>query len=136
MLFSFMFPFVSTLNKYLLMKVKILWDSRCNLKTTWTWTVFELAEKRSAPIFEINSQYPKIMSVILVCMLYGLLMPLMFVFVFIFLVLTYTFHKLWIVYFYWKPPLYDNTLNRFFIYYVKYGALFYIMFSFWILTNR
>lgn len=136
MLLSLVFPFFPTLKKYLMMKLTIFWDSKCDLKWTKTWTVFELAEKWSSPVFEINGQYPKIMTVILVCMLYGLLMPLMFVIVFVFLVLTYIFHKILIVYFYWKPPLYDNTLNWYFIYYVKYGALFYIMFSFWILTNR
>lgn len=136
MLLSLVFPFFPTFKKYLMMKLTIFWDSKCDLKWTKTWTVFELAEKWSSPVFEINGQYPKIMTVILVCMLYGLLMPLMFVIVFVFLVLTYIFHKILIVYFYWKPPLYDNTLNWYFIYYVKYGALFYIMFSFWILTNR
>lgn len=76
------------------------------------------------------------MNTVLVCMIYGFGMPILFPLTWCFLILTYIFHKIYLVKFYRPPPMYDNTLNSYFIYYVKYGGLFCTGIAYWFITNR
>lgn len=98
-------------------------------------SVYEIADVYSAPVFQLIDQYPKIMTTILVCMFYGFGMPIMFPLTFFFLLITYISQKLLVVFYYRMTPLQDDTLNREFIYYVKYGVVYFIGVSFWLLTN-
>ena len=136
---AFIFPFIQTSVKYCQVWAKDLWDRRftaANKHMTNCLTTEEYADIKSAEHFEINSQYPKIMTIIMVCMVYGFGLPVLFPLTLVFLCITYCAHKLFIVYWYRKPPMYDDTLNKICLYYIKYGALLYALISYWQLTNR
>ena len=86
--------------------------------------------------FKLSSPYAKVMWIVFMCFMFGLLQPVMFPCTFIFLIIIYYFHKFLIVYWYAKPPQYDDTLAHIVISCIKYGSLLFWGLSYWILTNH
>ena len=135
---NFIYPFIQPTVGFLIKEAKDLWDRRFTSNDqhmTSTSSLIDYADIKSLDRFEIESAYPKIMSTIMICMTYGFGFPIMFPLTAVFLIIIYFVHKYIIVSFR-RPPMYDDTLNKIFIYYIKYGALFYTFFSYWMLTNR
>ena len=76
------------------------------------------------------------MKIIVVAMLYGFSMPIFLLTTVLVLIADYIISKLLFAYFCSKPPMLDKTLHDNALYFIKWGALLYIGFGFWSLTNR
>lgn len=72
----------------------------------------------------------------MVSLTYGFSMPILFPIVLCQLIVSYIVDKLALVYYYRKPPMYDDTISKNSIQILKWGAFFYSGMAFWSLSNK
>jgi len=99
-------------------------------------TPLAYADLHSGEDPEFFDYYARLIKIIVVSMLYGFCMPIFLVLSLIILVFTYIIDKLKFAFYFQKPPMIDDTLQKNAIYFLKWGAFFYIAFGWWGLTNR
>lgn len=75
------------------------------------------------------------MCIVFMSLMLGTLQPMMFPCAFMFIVSFYALQKFLMVFWYAKSPQFDDTLAKIVMSSVKYGALLFCGFSYWILTN-
>lgn len=69
-------------------------------------------------------------------MFYGFSMPIIMYLALFGLIIAYILDKLIVAWYHRKPPLYDDTLNRNTIYFMKWAAFMYAGVAYWVITNR
>lgn len=99
-------------------------------------TIQKYVDLYAGPDYFIYNKYTSILNVIFVTFMYGLAMPLLFPICFLFLMVFYFFDKLLITYFFKKPPMYDDKINRNVISILKWPPVFMVCFGFWVMGNK
>ena len=157
MFLKMVIPIVKFISLYFIKKLKILFDKRgswwsfikgtskdevkiikadnTNIFTSKVHN-YEYADLHSGSSFKISSPFAKVMCMIFMSLMFGLSLPIMFPCTLIFIIVLYCFNKILVVYWFVKPPQFDDTLAKIFISWIKYGALLFCGFSYWLLTNR
>ena len=85
---------------------------------------------------EIYEKYPRLMLLIFMSAMYSFGMPVINILNIVSLIIGYIFEKIIVAWYFRKPPLYDDTLNRNTVYYMKWASLIYCGFAYWMVTNR
>lgn len=75
------------------------------------------------------------MNILFVTMFYGFGMPILFILSFLSFIVSYFVDKFSVVLYYKKPPMYDDTLTRNAVYFLKWGGFIYLAIGYWNLTN-
>jgi len=75
------------------------------------------------------------MNLLFVSMFYGFGMPILFILSLISFIMSYLVDKFVVVLYYRKPPMYDDTLTKNAVYFLKWGGLIYLSIGYWHLTN-
>ena len=97
---------------------------------------FEYADLNSGTDNELSDKYPRMLSIAFLAIFYGFGLPLLPITVLAALIITYIFDKITLLLYHRKPPLYDNSLNKAWIFFLRWGVLFYAAISYWMLTNK
>ena len=88
------------------------------------------------PEVEYFEKYPRLMSLIFVSMFYGFAQPLFFVLILIIFIVSYNVEKFEAIFFYRKPPMYDDTMSNTAVFFLKWCGFFYVAIGWWNVTNR
>lgn len=83
----------------------------------------QFANIHSGKDFELSDPYPKVLTAVMICMMFGLGLPILFPLTLVYLVVIYFTFKIMAVYWFRRPPLFDDTLSKIFMYNIKYSAL-------------
>jgi hypothetical protein len=130
---------VGIIVKWCLKKALIFYDNgftwKDNKRTSKLYNV-DYANLISGSELELSDPYTKLLCMIIICMMFGLGLPILFPLTLLYIVVIYVIYRVCIVYWFQKPPLMDDSLSNIFIYFVKYAVVFYVGFSYWMLTNR
>lgn len=150
-------PIIKFVFTYLVKKLLILFDKRgscwkmckgsqvdeIKVKNKNSTNVFtskihnnEYVDLHSGTHFKISSPFAKVMCMVFMCLMFGVGEPIMFPCTLIFIFTIYCFNRLLVVYWFKKPPQFDDSLAKMFISGIKYGTILYCGFAYWILTNR
>ena len=105
------------------------YKTRCHL-------AYDYAELNSGTEHLFYQKYPRLLNIVFVSTFYGFGLPLLPIIIFISLIVSYFMDKPIVMFFHRKPPLYDDTLNKVSIEFLKWAAFFYIAISYWMLTNK
>lgn len=76
------------------------------------------------------------MLLVFMSAMYSFGMPVINILNIISLILGYLIEKIIVAWYFRKPPLYDDTLNRNTVYYMKWASLIYCAFAYWMITNK
>ena len=157
MFLKMIIPLIKFISIYTIRKLLILFDKRgscwqaikgrpadeIKVKKPTSTDVFtskehnnEYVDLHSGTNFKISSPFAKVMWMVFMWFMFGLGQPIMFPWTLIFIAAMYCFNKLLVVYWFRKPPKFNDSLAQIFVSCIKYGALLYCAFSFWVLTNR
>lgn len=129
--------------KFLIKQILILWDKRgllfsklcysslprnedeANRTEIYTSQKINLkyANLFSGDKLELSNPYPKVLVSIMISMMFGLGLPVLFPLTLIFIVVIYITFKVCVVCLYQKPPLFDDSLSKIFMYNLKYASL-------------
>lgn len=97
---------------------------------------YDYAELNSGTEHLLYEKYPRLLNIVFVSTFYGFGLPILPVVILASLVVSYFLDKLIVMFYHRKPPLYDDTLNKVSIEFLKLAALFYISIAYWVLTNK
>lgn len=75
------------------------------------------------------------LNTLFVTMMYGYAIPMLFPIAAFSFINQLIFEKILIIYYYQKPPVYDDRLNKVVLSLMKYAALFMLFFGYWCLGN-
>jgi len=84
----------------------------------------------------MHFKYAGILSCIYVTFMYGLALPILFAYAAFTFFNYYLVEKLLITYYYQKPPVYDERLNKAAISLLKWAPLLMMFFGSWIMSNK
>jgi len=76
------------------------------------------------------------MNVCFVTFMYGLAIPILFVIALFFFCVLYFVERLLLTYYYRKPPMYDEKLNRRALRIIKWTPVVMLLFGYWIMSNK
>jgi len=76
------------------------------------------------------------MTIVLVSMLFGPIMPMLFPMALVELLLLYSLERYSLAYSYRQPPMYDNILNTNCLLILKAAPIFYSLTGMWVFTNQ
>jgi hypothetical protein len=106
-----------------------LYKTQCNI-------AYEYAEINSGTSIVLSDKYSWMLTIVMVGMFYGFGLPLIPITVFVCLICTFTIDKAAAIFYHRKPPLYDFTLNKDSVIFLKWGAFLYVSIAYWMLTNK
>lgn len=69
-------------------------------------------------------------------MMYAFGLPIFLILTFICLIMSYIIDKIVVAYYHRKPPMYDDTLNKTSVHFMKWGAVIYLAIAYWMASNR
>lgn len=104
-------------------------------KTTKCKTIQEYVNIYSGPQHVMSYRYSAILNTVMVCMMYGVALPIMFP------IASFTFFNYYLVdrflitYYYQRPPIYDDKLNNAALSTMKYAPLLMLFFGYWCMGN-
>jgi hypothetical protein len=84
----------------------------------------------------INEKYGNLLCIYFFAFTFGFGLPVLFPLSLICLIMYYIFEKILTVYFYQKPPMFDDKLTKGVLKLMKYAVLLYVTFGYWMLSNR
>ena len=90
----------------------------------------------SGPEYLIHFKYSIILNISFVCMVYGVGVPLLLLVAAISFAILYATERLLVAYFYQQPPAFDDKLTKNAVAILKYASILYLLFGFWMLSNR
>lgn len=90
----------------------------------------------SGPEYLIHFRYSSMLNVIFVTFMYGMALPVLFPIAFLFFVILYVQERFLITYYYKKPPVYDEKLNKAAIKISKWAPFLMVTFSYWAMGNK
>ena len=124
---------------YFIQKALALIDRRFTdqkLYRTQCKLVYDYADLYSGTENELSDKYPQMLTISFLAIFYGFGLPLIPITVLIVLVVTYIFDKITAMLYHRKPPLYDNSLNKAWIFFLRWGVFCYAAIAYWMLTNK
>lgn len=80
--------------------------------------------------------YAVAMNTIFTTLLYGLALPILFPIAMLTFVNIYVIEKLTIAYWYKKPPVYDDVINRTALGMMRWAPLGFFLFGYWLMSNK
>jgi len=80
--------------------------------------------------------YAVAMNTIFTTLLYGLALPILFPIAMLTFVNIYVIEKLTIAYWYKKPPVYDDVINRTALGMMRWAPLCFFLFGYWLMSNK
>lgn len=90
----------------------------------------------SGPEYLIHYKYSGILNVSYVTMMYGLGMPILFPIAAFTYFNLFFLEKLLVAYFYQLPPTLDNKLTKNALEILRFGAVLFLFFGYWMLSNK
>lgn len=99
-------------------------------------TNLEYANLRSGDNLNLNNPYAQILVAIMITFMFGLGLPILFPITLVYILVIYLTYKIGVVYWYQKPPQFDQALSTIFMYNLKYASVLFCGFSYWMLCNR
>jgi hypothetical protein len=90
----------------------------------------------AGPIYFIHFKYSYIMTITFVTFMYGIELPILFPIALLSFFILYTVERLTLTYYYRKPPMYDEKMNKAAIGTLKWAPVFMLCFGYWGLTNK
>ena len=84
----------------------------------------------------MHFKYAAILNTIWVTFMFGLALPLLFPIAALTFINYYFCEKVLLTYYYQKPPMYDEKLNKTALAWVKFAPLLMMAFGYWIMGNR
>ena len=84
----------------------------------------------------IHFKYSGILNVTFVAMMYGLGMPILFPIAAFNFFNLYTLERLTTAYFYQMPPTFDDQMTKNALGIMRWGAVFYLFFGYWMLSSK
>ena len=76
------------------------------------------------------------LNVIFITFMFGLALPILFPAAFLYFLVFQIQEKLLVTYYYKKPPVYDEKLNKAALKILKWAPFLMVMFSYWALGNK
>ena len=89
----------------------------------------------SGPEYRLDSKYSHILTLIYVAFMYGLFIPILFPIAALGIFIMYLTEKLAILYFYQKPPMYDDSLSKHALRYLQLAPVPMFVMSYWAFGN-
>ena len=89
----------------------------------------------SGPEYLIHFKYSGMMNVTFVTFMYGMGMPILFPIAAITYFISYSLERLLTAYFYQLPPTFDDQLTKNSLSILRWGAVLYLFFGFWMMSN-
>lgn len=86
-------------------------------------------------IFYVHYKYSTLLNIAFVCLLYGSVMPLLYLIGLLSYIIWYTLERLALAYSYRKPPMYNNNITGGCIKVLLICPLLYCILGAWTLTN-
>lgn len=80
--------------------------------------------------------YAVAMNTIFTTLFYGLALPILFPIAMLTFVNIYVIEKLTITYWYKKPPVYDDKINRIALGLMRWAPICFFTFGYWLMTNK
>ena len=123
---------------YSLQKAEEIWNRRCTAKhkyMTVSKSARRYADINSGCEHPLHEKYPRMLLIVFMAMFYGFGLPVIMILTCLCLIITYVFDKIIVAWYHRKPPLYDDTLSRNAIYFMKWGGALYASVSYWMLGN-
>ena len=141
MFIRFAIPPIIIMVKWFLKKLLIILDRRAIRPSkqgifTSQNSNLDFANLYSGDEFELSNPYNKVLLNVMVSMMLGFGLPILFPLVLIFIIVIYFSYKVALLYWFQKPPQFDDSLSKLFMYNLKYGAVLYCGFAYWMLCNR
>jgi len=96
----------------------------------------QYAELNSGLEHHLFEKYPRLLSIVMIGMMYGFGLPIFLILTLICLIVSYIVDKILVAYYYRKPHLYDDVLNMHSLSILKWGAFVYIAVGYWMVSNR
>lgn len=104
-------------------------------KTTKCKTIQEYVNLYAGPQHVMSYKYSALLTTICVTFMYGLALPELFPIAALTFFNYYTVDKFLITYFYQKPPLYDDKLNKTALELMKFGPIIMLIFGYYWMGN-
>lgn len=82
---------------------------------------YDYADLNSGAEHFLFEKYPRLLNIVFVSTFYGFGLPILPIIILIALCLSYTLDKLFVMFYHRKPPLYDDTLNKVAIQFLKWA---------------
>ena len=96
----------------------------------------DYAELNSGTEHLLFEKYPRLLNIVFVSLFYGFGLPILPILILIWLIVSYILDKLIVMFYHRRPPLYDDTLNKVSIEFLKWATFLYIAIAYWMLTNK
>jgi hypothetical protein len=104
-------------------------------KTTKCKTIQEYVNIYSGPQHVMSFRYSAILNTVMVCMMYGVALPIMFPIAAFTFINYYIVDRFLITYYYQRPPIYDDKLNNAALSTMKFAPLLMLFFGYWCMGN-
>jgi len=104
-------------------------------KTTKCKTIQEYVNIYGGPAHVMAPKYSALMNTVCVTMMYGVAIPELFLIAALTFCLYYICERLTITYYYTRPPMYDDRLNKTSLELMKFGPLIMCFFGYWCMGN-
>jgi len=99
-------------------------------------TALQYADLNSGAEHLLFEKYPRLVNIVMVSMMYSFGLPIFLILTFVSLLISYFIDKLLVAYYHRKPPMYDDTLNKTSVHFMKWGAFIYLAIAYWMVSNR
>lgn len=104
------------------------WKTRCV-------TIQKYVDIYSGPEYTIHYKYSAILNITFITFMFGAGMPILFPIALASFVTLYIMERLMVAYSYKRPPMLDETLNKFTIKILLFAPLLYCTVGFWMFNN-
>ena len=105
-------------------------------KTTKCVTEQQYVNIYSGPIHQMHSNYGAQITTIFVTFFYGVSLPILFPIAAFSFFNYYITEKFLVTYYFQRPPMYDEKLNKYALWTMKWAPVFFCFFGFWALGNK
>jgi hypothetical protein len=104
-------------------------------KTTKCKTIQAYVNIYAGPMHAMSYRYSAILVATWICMMYGVALPIMFPIGSITMFNYYIVDRLLIAYYFRRPPIYDDKLNKYALVMLKYAPVLLLFFGYWTIGN-
>eukprot|EP00347_Sterkiella_histriomuscorum_P007945 403346963 len=138
MLVAAFFPIADFLIFYSLRTVLRCLDRgcSCNKDKTKCKSVQGYVNLYSGPDYMMHFKYSAMLNMTFVTFMYGLALPLLFPIACSYFIIHYTVERLCLTYYFKKPPMFDEKLNKSVLNTMKWAPVFMMLFSYWVMGNK
>lgn len=103
----------------------------CNKTKTKAKTTQQFVNTYSGPEYLMHFKYSSILTQVFVSFMYGLFIPILFPIAAFGILNMYIVEKGGLLWYYRRPPVYDDALQRYALQYMKYAPIMMFLFGYW-----